>query len=73
MIYNKQLPSYSESQGELKGIAHKSQRGLPRSSPLRSDGFWDSQAGKLDCVSCSHRQLQGEAIRLEFTQIRWFL
>ncbi len=38
----------NETQGELKGNLHWSQGGLSRSSPLRSDGSWDSQAGRLD-------------------------
>jgi hypothetical protein len=59
MIYNKQSQSYNESQGELKGNVHESQGGLPRLSLLRSDFSRDSQAEKLDCVSCSQRQLKG--------------
>jgi hypothetical protein len=58
--------------GNSRGKLHEGQGGLSGSSSLRLDGSCDSQAGMLDRVDGSQRQLKG-AIRLKSTQIRWFL
>jgi hypothetical protein len=48
----------NECQG-TRGDLHESQGGLPRSSPLRSDGSRDSQAGWLDCMSGGQSKSRG--------------
>jgi hypothetical protein len=58
--------------GNSRENLHESQGGILPSSPLRSDGSWDSQVGRLDHVSGGQRQLKW-AIRLESTQFTsWF-
>jgi hypothetical protein len=49
---------FMKAQGELEGNLNESQGRLSGSSPLRSDGFSDSQAGKLDCVTSGQRQIK---------------
>ncbi len=58
LTYNiKQAESvFMKAQGELKGNLNESQGRLSGSSPLRSDGFCDSQAGKLDSMTSGQRQ-----------------
>jgi hypothetical protein len=42
-----------------RGNIHESHGGLPGLSPLRSDGFQGSQAGRLDCMSGGQRWNKG--------------
>jgi hypothetical protein len=46
-------------QGKLKGNLHAGQGVLSGSSPLRSDGLRDSQAGRLSLMCGGHKQLKG--------------
>jgi hypothetical protein len=50
----------NESQGGTQGeILHASQGRLSESSSCRSDGFWDSQMGRLSHMSGDQQQLKG--------------
>ncbi len=70
--YNMWRPSSKwVSVGTQGGNLHESQGGLPRSSPLRSDGTLDSQTGRMDCVSGGQRHLKG-GHQFESIQVRWF-
>jgi hypothetical protein len=68
-----QRPSYKwSSGGTQRDKLHEGQGGLQGLHPLRSDGSEASQAGRLDRWALTRGESRG-AIRLESTQIRWFL
>ncbi len=62
---------------KLKGkICMMAKGGLSESSPLRSDSYWDSHAGRLDHWSSGQEYSKTKlssrgAIRLKSIQIRW--